>query len=103
MHLGVDTVWISPIYPLSMAEFGYDVAGHCAVDPFFGSLANFDRLIAETRARGLRILPVKGKPFRPKHDRGGPEAPVCSGRFRDSYLRLFSFPSPHVTQFPRRR
>jgi len=54
--LGVDAVWISPIYPSPMADFGYDVADYCDVDPLFGSLADFDALIADAHARGLKII-----------------------------------------------
>jgi len=39
--LGVDAVWLSPFYPSPMADFGYDVADYCDVDPLFGSLADF--------------------------------------------------------------
>jgi alpha-glucosidase len=54
--LGVDGVWLSPIFPSPMADFGYDVADYCDVDPLFGSLADFDRLLEGAHARGLRIL-----------------------------------------------
>jgi oligo-1,6-glucosidase/alpha-glucosidase len=55
-ELGVDAVWISPIFPSPMADFGYDVADYCAIDPLFGKLADFDRLLAAAHARGLRVL-----------------------------------------------
>jgi len=54
--LGCDAVWLSPIYPSPMADFGYDVADHTGVDPRFGTLDDFDRLMAEARRLGLRIL-----------------------------------------------
>jgi alpha-glucosidase len=54
--LGVDAVWLSPIFPSPMEDFGYDVSDYCDVDPLFGSLAGFDRLLAEAHARGLRVL-----------------------------------------------
>ncbi len=54
--LGVDAIWISPIYPSPMADFGYDVADYCDVDPIFGSLADFDVLIHEAHGRGLRVI-----------------------------------------------
>jgi alpha-glucosidase len=54
--LGVDAIWLSPIFPSPMADFGYDVADHCDVDPVFGDLAGFDRLLAAAHARGLKLL-----------------------------------------------
>ena len=54
--LGVDAVWISPIYPSPMADFGYDVSDYCGVDPRFGTLAEFDALLAAAHARGLRVV-----------------------------------------------
>ena len=54
--LGVDAVWLSPIYRSPMADFGYDVSDHCDVDPVFGDLAGFDRLLADCHARDLRVM-----------------------------------------------
>lgn len=54
--LGVDAIWISPIYPSPMADFGYDVADYCAIDPIFGTMDDFDRLLAEAHRRGLKII-----------------------------------------------
>ena len=54
--LGVDAVWISPFYPSPMHDFGYDVADYCGVDPIFGSLEVFDRLVADVHARGLKLI-----------------------------------------------
>ena len=55
-ELGVDAIWISPFYPSPMADFGYDVSNYTDVDPLFGDLATFDRLIAEAHARNLRVI-----------------------------------------------
>lgn len=54
--LGVDAIWISPIYPSPMADFGYDIADYCNVDPRFGTLEDFDRLAAEAHGLGLKII-----------------------------------------------
>jgi alpha-glucosidase len=55
-RLNVDAVWISPIYPSPMADFGYDVADYTGIHPMFGSMADFDRLLDAAHARGLRII-----------------------------------------------
>jgi oligo-1,6-glucosidase/alpha-glucosidase len=54
--LGIDAIWLSPIFPSPMADFGYDVADYCGVDPLFGTLADFDRLLAAAHLRGLKLL-----------------------------------------------
>lgn len=54
--LGIDAIWISPIYPSPMADFGYDVANYCDVDPRFGTLADFDGLLAAAHARGIKVI-----------------------------------------------
>ena len=54
--LGVDAVWISPFFKSPMADFGYDIADYRDVDPIFGTLADFDRLIARAHALGLKVM-----------------------------------------------
>jgi alpha-glucosidase len=54
--LGVDAIWIAPFYRSPMADFGYDVADHTAVDPLFGSLADFDALLEAAHRRGIRVI-----------------------------------------------
>lgn len=54
--LGVDAVWLSPFFTSPMKDFGYDVADYCGVDPIFGTLADFDALIAKAHDLGLKIL-----------------------------------------------
>jgi alpha-glucosidase len=52
VELGIDAIWVSPIYPSPMADFGYDVSDYTDIDPIFGTLADFDELIAAAHARG---------------------------------------------------
>ena len=54
--LGVDAVWISPIFPSPMADFGYDVSDYTAIHPLFGTLADFDVLLAEAHRRHLKVI-----------------------------------------------
>ena len=54
--LGVDAIWLSPVFPSPMADFGYDVADYTGIEPLFGDLAAFDRLLAAVHARGLKLL-----------------------------------------------
>jgi alpha-glucosidase len=54
--LGVDAVWLSPFFTSPMHDFGYDVADYCNVDPIFGTLADFDALVARAHALGLKVL-----------------------------------------------
>src|SRR5919206_5081139 len=54
--LGVEAIWISPIFPSPMADFGYDVSDYVDIHPLFGTLADFDRLVAEAHRLGLRVL-----------------------------------------------
>ena len=55
-NLGVDAVWLSPFFTSPMADFGYDVADFCGVDPIFGTLDDFDRLLARAHELGLKII-----------------------------------------------
>ncbi len=55
-QLGVGVIWISPIYPSPMADFGYDVADYCDIHPIFGTLDDFDRLLNAAHARGLKVV-----------------------------------------------
>jgi alpha-glucosidase len=54
--LGVDAIWISPFFRSPMKDYGYDVSDYCDVDPLFGTLADFDGLLEDAHARGLRVL-----------------------------------------------
>jgi alpha-glucosidase len=54
--LGIDAIWLSPFYPSPMADFGYDISNYTDVDPCFGTLADFDRLVAEAHRRDLKII-----------------------------------------------
>ena len=54
--LGIDAVWLSPIYPSPMHDFGYDVADYIDIHPLFGTLADFDKLLKETHERGMKLI-----------------------------------------------
>ena len=54
--LGVDAIWLSPIFPSPMRDFGYDVSDYEDVDPVFGTLEEFDALVREAHERGLRVI-----------------------------------------------
>lgn len=54
--LNVDAIWISPIFTSPMKDFGYDVSNYCDIDPIFGSLEDFDRLVEKAHSLGLKIM-----------------------------------------------
>jgi len=54
--LGVDAIWLSPFYTSPMRDFGYDIADYCDVDPTFGTLADFDALVARAHQLGLKVI-----------------------------------------------
>jgi alpha-glucosidase len=54
--LGVDAIWISPFYRSPMKDFGYDVSDYTDVDPLFGTLSDFDRLLAAAHERGIAMI-----------------------------------------------
>lgn len=54
--LGVDAIWLTPVYPSPLVDFGYDISDYEAIDPAYGTLADFDRLVAEARKRGIRVI-----------------------------------------------
>lgn len=55
-QLGVDAIWISPIYPSPMVDFGYDVVDHCNIDPIFGSMEDFEILLSECHKKNIKLL-----------------------------------------------
>lgn len=54
--LGVNAIWISPIYQSPMADFGYDISDYCSIHPLFGSLQNFESLLGEVHKRGMKLI-----------------------------------------------
>src|SRR5271165_3236663 len=54
--LGVDAIWLSPIYPSPQIDFGYDISDYENIDPAYGTLADFDRLVAEAKKRDIKII-----------------------------------------------
>jgi alpha-glucosidase len=81
--LGIAAIWISPFYPSPMADFGYDVADYCGIDARFGVLADFDDLLAQAHARGLKVL----LDFVPNHTSDRHPWFVASRSSRDSPKR----------------
>ena len=55
-ELGVDAIWLSPIFPSPMADFGYDISDYTDIDPVFGTLAEFDALLEAAHRHGLKLL-----------------------------------------------
>lgn len=55
-ELGVTIIWVSPVYKSPMVDMGYDIADYQAIDPQFGTMADFDRLLAEAKKRGMKII-----------------------------------------------
>jgi alpha-glucosidase len=56
VDLGIDAVWLSPIFTSPMEDFGYDVADYCGIDPLFGSMQDFDELVEAAHHHGLKLL-----------------------------------------------
>ena len=54
--LGVDAIWLTPIYPSPQIDFGYDISNYEAIDPQYGTMADFDQLVAEAKKRNIRVL-----------------------------------------------
>src|SRR5450631_346883 len=55
-RLGVEAIWLSPFFKSPMKDFGYDISDYRAVDPIFGTLQDFDRLIARAHALNLKVI-----------------------------------------------
>jgi alpha-glucosidase len=55
-ELGVDAIWIAPFYPSPQVDFGYDISDYRAVDPQYGTLADFDRLVAQAKQHHIRVI-----------------------------------------------
>ena len=54
--LGIGAIWITPMYPSPLVDFGYDVADYAAIDPLYGTMADFDHLVAEAKKRNIRVI-----------------------------------------------
>ena len=54
--LGIDAIWLSPVYKSPQVDNGYDIADYKSIDPMFGTMEDFDRLLAEAKARDIRII-----------------------------------------------
>ncbi len=56
VELGIDAIWLSPVFPSPMADFGYDISDYTGIDPLFGTMADFDALVARAHELGLRLI-----------------------------------------------
>lgn len=54
--LGVDAVWVSPIYPSPMDDFGYDITDYCDIEPLFGDMQDFDQLLELIHQKGMKLI-----------------------------------------------
>src|SRR5690349_10416334 len=54
--LGVDAIWLSPIFPSPMKDFGYDISNYVGIDPLFGTMSDFDQLLSLAHEQGLRLI-----------------------------------------------
>jgi alpha-glucosidase len=54
--LGIDAIWLTPCYPSPQVDFGYDISDYCNIAPEYGTLADFDKLVAEAKKRGIRVI-----------------------------------------------
>src|SRR5580658_10797448 len=54
--LGVDAIWITPMYPSPGVDYGYDISDYTAIDPAYGTMADFDTLVAEAKKRNIRVI-----------------------------------------------
>jgi alpha-glucosidase len=54
--LGIDAIWITPMYPSPGVDYGYDIADYTAIDPEYGTMADFDHMVAEAKKRGMRVI-----------------------------------------------
>jgi alpha-glucosidase len=55
-ELGIDAIWLTPCYPSPQVDFGYDISDYCAIAPEYGTMADFDRLVAEAKKRNIKIV-----------------------------------------------
>src|SRR3954462_15179472 len=54
--LGIDAIWITPMYPSPGIDYGYDISDYVAIDPLYGTMEDFDNLVAEAKKRDIRII-----------------------------------------------
>ena len=107
--IGMDAIWLSPIFPSPMHDFGYDVSDYCGIHPMFGTMDDFDRLLDETHKRGMKLLldlvPNHTSDEHPwfiesRSSRGNPKRdwylwrdPAADGRVPNNWLSHFGGPA----------
>lgn len=55
-EVGIDAIWITPFFPSPQVDFGYDISDYTAIDPQYGTMADFDRLVTEAKKRNIRVI-----------------------------------------------
>ncbi|XP_042857796.1 maltase A3-like isoform X2 [Penaeus japonicus] len=88
--LGVGAVWLSPVYPSPMADFGYDIADFVGIEPLFGTMADFEELRAALHDRGLKLM----MDFVPNHSSDEHEWFVKSKRKEEPYTDYYIWADP---------
>src|SRR5262249_11363779 len=54
--LGIDAIWLTPMYPSPGVDYGYDISDYVSIDPSYGTMADFDNLVAEAKKRNIRVI-----------------------------------------------
>src|SRR5258708_19662462 len=92
--LGVDALWLSPIYPSPMADFGYDISNYTDVHPLFGTLADLDTLLQQAHRRALKVI-LDFVPNHTSHDHPSFQHPRSNRTTEKPACYISRDPPPH--------